>query len=347
MPAALVIFVLALLITVLGLFLSPKSLARRIRQERTSAPRGKSATQVAPAPRHARAERWTESEAIIKPVKARTNRQKEQPLAGKGKSEPVRARATRPVMPRATAPSVALPGAIVPRRAASISINPGVNGPIISRKALVPGVAILLLFIFYLLNMSFSHPLLWIPAVFGTTSQSTPVPTATTSPTYTASKSLVRLGQLNASEYRSTQEYNTWAYGACSAAAMTEVINSYGHSYRITDILAVESKIHEITPALGLLEESGIQHTGAQFGFKTSWGHNLSLDQVIAAANRGTPVIVSWPPALYPEGHIVVVRGGNASTVYLADSSIYNRTQLSRAAFLKWWGGFSAIMTPK
>src|SRR6266566_7601357 len=99
--------------------------------------------------------------------------------------------------------------------------------------------------------------------------------------TYTATRSLVRLGQLDPGQYNSTQEYNAWAYSACSAAAMTEVINAYGHHYRVTDILKVESQIGEITPELGLVEESGISRTVARFGFKTAWGHNLSLDNVI------------------------------------------------------------------
>src|SRR5439155_1866256 len=91
---------------------------------------------------------------------------------------------------------------------------------------------------------------------------------------YTASKSLVRLSQLDPGQYNSTQEYNLCAYSACSSASMTEVINAYGHHYRVTDILKVESQIGEITPELGLLEEAGIARTVAHFGFKTAWGHN-------------------------------------------------------------------------
>src|SRR5207248_2854561 len=37
---------------------------------------------------------------------------------------------------------------------------------------------------------------------------------------YTASRSLVRLSQLDPGQYNSNQEYNAWAYSACSAAAM-------------------------------------------------------------------------------------------------------------------------------
>lgn len=162
-----------------------------------------------------------------------------------------------------------------------------------------------------------------------------------------ASSALVRLGQLDHAQYNSTQEWNTWAYSACSAAAMAEVFNAYGHHYRVTDVLQVESRIGEITPALGLVEDIGIQRTASLFGFNTSWGYKLSLDQVIAVANSGRPVMVGFPPNKYDGGHLLVVIGGNSSLVYLADSSAYNRTQLTRAQFMNWWGGFSAIVTPK
>ena len=163
---------------------------------------------------------------------------------------------------------------------------------------------------------------------------------------YTASQSLVRLSQLDPGQYNSTQEYNRWAYSACSAAAMTEVINAYGHHYRVTDILKVEAQIGEITPELGLMEEVGIERTAARFGFKTVWGHKLSLDDIIGIANHGRPVIVDWPPARYAGGHLLVVTGGNSKDVYLADSSRYNRHSLTRHQFLNWWEGFAAIVTP-
>src|SRR5437868_8096862 len=91
--------------------------------------------------------------------------------------------------------------------------------------------------------------------------------------TYTATRSLVRLSQLDPAQYNSTQEYNTWAYSACSAAAMTEVFNAYGHHYRVTDVLKFESQIGEITPQLGLLEYIGIELTAVRFGLQTIWGH--------------------------------------------------------------------------
>jgi Peptidase_C39 like family len=162
-----------------------------------------------------------------------------------------------------------------------------------------------------------------------------------------ASQQLVRISQLDPAQYNSPEEYNTWAYSACSAASMTEVFNAYGHHYRVTDILNVEAQIGEITPALGLLRPEGVEHTAAQFGFKTTWGNAWSLDQVIETANRGNPVIVSFPPDRYDGGHILVVTGGNGTTVYLADTSGWNRHSLSSAQFLQWWEGFAAVVTPQ
>ncbi len=158
---------------------------------------------------------------------------------------------------------------------------------------------------------------------------------------------LMRIGQLDPGQYASEQEYRTWAYSTCSTVAMTEVANYYGGSYRITDILAVQARIGEITPERGLLEDAGIAHTMAHFGFVTSWGYARSLDQVVALANQGIPVIVAFPPSRYPGGHLLVVTGGDGSRVEVADSSVYNRTSFSRTRFLALWAGFAAVVTPQ
>jgi hypothetical protein len=166
-------------------------------------------------------------------------------------------------------------------------------------------------------------------------------------PQSNASHALVRISQLDPSQYNSTAEYATWAYSACSAAAMTEVLNAYGRNYRIHDILVVEAARGDITPQLGLVGPAGIADTVAQFGFQTpTWGNTLSLDQVIASANAGRPVIVGFPPDRYAGGHILVVTGGNTTTVFVADSSAHDYLSLSRGQFLQWWGGFAAIVLP-
>ena len=162
-----------------------------------------------------------------------------------------------------------------------------------------------------------------------------------------ASQQLMRISQLDPGQYSSQSEFSTWAYSACSTAAMTEVFNAYGNNFRITDILQVEARIGEITPEEGLLRPEGIANTAAQFGFKTDWGNSWTLDQVIARANAGNPVIVSFPPDRYAGGHLLVVTGGDSEMVYLADSSLWNRRSLTRAQFLQWWEGYAAVVTPK
>jgi Peptidase_C39 like family len=196
----------------------------------------------------------------------------------------------------------------------------------------------------YTLNLVLPHHALISLLTFN---QNTSAASQKPQPVYQAAQNLVRLSQLDPAQYTSSQEYNLWAYSACSTAAMTEVMNAYGRHYKIAEVLQVEARIKEITPAQGLLEDIGIQRTAAQFGFQTTWGHNLSLDQIINIANQGRPVIVSFPPDRYAGGHLLVVTGGDSNHVYLADSSLWNRHSLTRAQFLNWWEGFYAIMTPQ
>lgn len=163
-----------------------------------------------------------------------------------------------------------------------------------------------------------------------------------------ASHALVRISQLDPAQYASSQEYQTWAYSACSAAALTEVFNAYGRHDRIHDILTVEAARGDITPQLGLVSSSGIADTATQFGFRTSWATSgQTLDQLIATATSGLPVIVGFPPDRYAGGHILVVIGGNPTSVLVADSSAHNYHVLSRSQFLQWWGGFYAVVTPQ
>jgi Peptidase_C39 like family len=216
-------------------------------------------------------------------------------------------------------------------------------------RVIVIGLVSIFILGFYSLNVLLPHPASFGPTWFLSGNVAAPQqnPRVPNPPIYKASQDLVRLGQLDPAQYSTSQEYNLWSLSTCSAAAMTEVINAYGHHYRITDILKVESQLGNITPALGLLRDSGIADTVAKFGFKTDWGYKRTLDQIITVANQGRPVIVSFPPDRYPQGHLVVVTGGNNTNVYLADSSIFNRHAISHQQFMQWWGGFSAIVTPK
>jgi hypothetical protein len=346
MSVVVALFIVALLITITGLFLSPRSPERSPRNDYAITTRGRRIVDAVPVP--ARTRKITNPDASTMydvPVKRRASAR-----VGEAYTGAISTQQARAAIGGAQAASASTGRRVGARMSGAASVAyPGsgknLRDRLLSWQVGVPGLLMIFLLCFYLLNITLPHSLLWTSTLFNPTNP-TPTPASSNTPAYTASQHLIRLGQLDPGQYQSMQEYNTWAYSACSAASMTEVINSYGHNYRITDILTVESNIHEITPELGLLEESGVQHTGTQFGFKTVWGHNFSLNQVIATANSGTPVIVSFPPAKYPGGHILVVRGGDSNFVDLADSSRLNWTQISHERFLQLWGGFYAIMTP-
>ncbi len=161
-----------------------------------------------------------------------------------------------------------------------------------------------------------------------------------------ASKALMRISQVDPGQYNSPQDYDTWWPSACSAASMTEVINSYGHHYRIADILSVEMQINEITADAGLLHPTGIDRTVARFNFTARWLNHPSVDDLITTANSGTPVIVNFPPDRWSGGHLLVTLGGNKNYVYLADSSRLNMRAMDRKTFLKYWVGFGVVVTP-
>lgn len=164
----------------------------------------------------------------------------------------------------------------------------------------------------------------------------------------------IRHDQLDPAEYDPTGFFSwaTWAYSACSAGALTNVIDGYGFGYRIADILRVEYRLGMITPQLGLVEEAGIARTAAQFGFRDFSTMSYSLEQIVAVAQGGHPVIVDFPPSKFAGGHLLVVVGGVlgtnglVETVNVVDSG-FDRSSIDRSQFLQWWGGQSDILFPQ
>jgi hypothetical protein len=178
------------------------------------------------------------------------------------------------------------------------------------------------------------------------TQQATPTSSGSQSGDLLATQHIQRLNQLDVSQYATISEYRQWSASACSAAAMAEVFNAYGRHYRVSDVLHVEQSLRVITPDQGLLDARGIAWTANAFGFVASWGSRWDLAQVLAATQQGHPVIVSFPPDRFPDGHLLVVTGGNETRIMLVDSSRLNLTSMPRARFLQFWGGFAAVLTP-
>ena len=83
-------------------------------------------------------------------------------------------------------------------------------------------------------------------------------------PQLNASKSLVRLSQLDPTQYVSSQQFSMWAYSACSTTSLTEVLDAYGRHFRIADVLKVEAgivKLHHNLVCWMKRESKKLQHS--------------------------------------------------------------------------------------
>lgn len=153
---------------------------------------------------------------------------------------------------------------------------------------------------------------------------------------------LTRIAQLDESQYDSPAQHDAYSPSACSAAALAEILDSYGANWKISAALNEEISLGAITQSEGLVSLSGIPDTAAHFGFVAT--PVSGLDQAIQIANSGTPVIIDiLPGAAWAKGHFVDLKSGNGNTVTLVDSWTTNYQTISKQRFLNWnlgsmWG---------
>ncbi|MGZ3618450.1 MAG: hypothetical protein ACXWOL_17425, partial [Ktedonobacteraceae bacterium] len=102
------------------------------------------------------------------------------------------------------------------------------------------------------------------------------------------------------------------------------------------DVLEVEYKLGVYDPGTtptnsrGLLPpgQIGLDKTAAYFGFASDYSKNVSLGDLIAMANSGTPSIISIPT------HVMIITGGDSKYVNIADSGGLRLTTVTREQFL-------------
>ncbi len=122
---------------------------------------------------------------------------------------------------------------------------------------------------------------------------------------------------------------------------MEEVMNAYGRHLIAADVLQVEADLGVWDTYNGLTGgEPGIAKVASYFGFRAVPNPPRTIENLIAVANKGFPVIVGVP------GHILVVRGGDSNNVFLVDSAPADRKIMSRAQFAGWWDNFSVELLP-
>lgn len=158
---------------------------------------------------------------------------------------------------------------------------------------------------------------------------------------FSAAANVVRVDSALRDQYYTNYEWQVWGYSSCSGISMEMVINAYGHHYIAADFLEKEYNLGVWNVAEGLTGgEPAIAETASYFGFKALPNPPRTLQALISTVNKGYPVIVGNP------AHIMVVRGGDNTYIYVADSSPANRTAMTYAQFLSWWDGFSVVLVP-
>ncbi len=157
----------------------------------------------------------------------------------------------------------------------------------------------------------------------------------------TASSRIIRVDSAVRGQYYTDYQWNVWSWSSCSGISMEEVMDAYGRHLIAADVLQVESDLGVWDTYNGLTGgEAGIAKAASYFGFRAVPNPPRTVQDLIAVANKGFPVIVGVP------GHILVVRGGDSNNVYLVDSAPADRTIMSRAEFANWWDNFSVELLP-
>jgi len=197
-------------------------------------------------------------------------------------------------------------------------------------------------FVITIIGIAWFFPGSKLPSLF--TPKTAPQQTVQIAPKQQPIVAVARVDQTSPSAYANTQEYNEWWHSSCSAAAMTYALNSAGGHYRLHDILSAEINVQQISPDLGLLNGfTSVSQTVGSLGYHAQVV-NGGIDGIVNTANSGSPVVISMRNADWPNGHILIVSGGDNSNVRVIDSWSTNRTSFSRATFANQYTGLAAII---
>ncbi len=124
------------------------------------------------------------------------------------------------------------------------------------------------------------------------------------------------ISQRDKSQYADEAEWRTWAASSCSAAALSSVLNGYGKSVRVTDVLAYLQEQNAIKPNMGLYRYDVFASISAKYGLKAAYSEDKDLEahfnRILDYLKRGVPVIINvYDPAYFPGGHFIVATGLN------------------------------------
>ncbi|HLZ63275.1 MAG TPA: transglycosylase SLT domain-containing protein [Ktedonosporobacter sp.] len=160
--------------------------------------------------------------------------------------------------------------------------------------------------------------------------------------TANASLRLQTINQGDPNQYNQTYPALTWADATCGPTSLAMILNAYtGRTYKVSDILPIGIQVGLENPptTLGVANVNKFAAVAAHFGFQTQMG-GLTLDQAIASANTGNPVMANFPPGnpgRYGKfGHFVVLVSGDSQYVRIANPDGGHFEIMTRATFTSW-----------
>jgi len=117
--------------------------------------------------------------------------------------------------------------------------------------------------------------------------------------------------QRDKGQYASEAEWREWSASACSAAALTSVLNGYGKVVKVTDVLGMMREQGSISSSGGLFRYGVFGTIATKYGLKAEYSESKDLnshfDSIMAGLAKGYPVIINVQDNTYfPNGHFIV-----------------------------------------
>jgi len=234
------------------------------------------------------------------------------------------------------------------------------------------GLCVLALFLFFqhfasASKNTYTFGVMSMPSSAVTTQQTTAktsIQNAQQSPTGTTASDRIQAGHSwDPNQYYTSEGLNYWSYRACSSFSFWSTFNAWGSNIpKVGDVLAVQIKLGSIGSGGIWIKKSAYTDVADYYNFNSDYSDSTntrSLDQVIAIANSGYPVIVGISGNVYGReynkpyyqtewlDHVFVVTGGNASNVDVVDSSKFNLTSIKYKDLTGVWSGRSFVVWPK
>lgn len=155
--------------------------------------------------------------------------------------------------------------------------------------------------------------------------------------------------------YDSRAQFDQWAGAACSAATLAEILTAYGLPH-MTIGRMIRELGPDISPSWGLLNYNAFNKVAARYGLRADVyleNNPLTYKQMLYLTNTlGIPVVVNMRATtgyyrFLSGGHILVMTGGDYSTIRLTDSSLYYMKYLPLGTYNQMARSRNVVIVPK